>query len=616
MVLIEDYALVGDLQSAALVGAATARSTGSACRGSTPRRASRRCSATAEHGRWRLAPAGAVTAHLPPVPARDARAGDGVRDGRRCRARDRLHAAPRRRAAAADADRRGPRAVACRCGWSWRVRADYGSIRPWVEPAPDGVVAIAGPDAFRLSTPRRAASRGRHGRARSSSAVEGGRERFTLGWWPSHEASPPVEDADSALARTEAWWQEWSGRCTYRGEYRDAVLTSLIALKAMTSRVDRRAHRGADHVAARGPRRRRATGTTATAGCATPCSRSRRCSPAGTPTRRSRFRDFLLRVATGRSGRDADHVRRRRRAAADGVRAARTSRATRARGPSASATPPRSSSSSTSTARSSASRSSAPSASAASEDAPLAALARDRRPRRDGLARAGRRDLGGARPARHYTYSKVMAWVVFDRARPARGALRARRAGRALVARPATRSTGRCASAGYDPARGDVHAVLRLDRARRQHADDPARRVPAGHRRPRDGHDRRGDARASAGTASSRATRPTRPTTGSPAARASSWRARSGWSARSRSTAASTRRERCSSGCSSCATTSACSPRSTTSTARRQVGNFPQAFSHLALIEAAQAITAAATHPPGTPAAGPRSTASWPPATA
>jgi GH15 family glucan-1,4-alpha-glucosidase len=44
-----------------------------------------------------------------------------------------------------------------------------------------------------------------------------------------------VEDADSALARTETWWCEWSGRCAYEGPYRDEVLISLIALKAMTS---------------------------------------------------------------------------------------------------------------------------------------------------------------------------------------------------------------------------------------------------------------------------------------------------------------------------------------------------------------------------------------------
>ena len=64
--------------------------------------------------------------------------------------------------------------------------------------------------------------------------VEGARERFTLTWHLSYEETPPVEDADSALARTDAWWRQWSGRCGYQGAYREEVLSSLIALKAMT----------------------------------------------------------------------------------------------------------------------------------------------------------------------------------------------------------------------------------------------------------------------------------------------------------------------------------------------------------------------------------------------
>jgi GH15 family glucan-1,4-alpha-glucosidase len=114
------------------------------------------------------------------------------------------------------------------------LRPDYASIVPWVEAAPDGVIATAGPDAFRLSTvlPLEIED-GTVGA--DFVAVEGGRQRLSLTWHLSYEESPPVEDADSALARTEAWWREWSGRCAYQGRYRDEVLTSLIALKAMTS---------------------------------------------------------------------------------------------------------------------------------------------------------------------------------------------------------------------------------------------------------------------------------------------------------------------------------------------------------------------------------------------
>src|SRR5438093_5986256 len=113
------------------------------------------------------------------------------------------------------------------------LRPDYASIVPWVESAPDGVIAAAGPEAFRLSTvlPLEIED-GTVGA--DFVAVEGARQRLSLTWHLSYEESPPVEDADSALARTEAWWREWSGRCAYQGAYRDEVLTSLIALKGMT----------------------------------------------------------------------------------------------------------------------------------------------------------------------------------------------------------------------------------------------------------------------------------------------------------------------------------------------------------------------------------------------
>ena len=66
---------------------------------------------------------------------------------------------------------------------------------------------------------------------------EGTSERFVLSWFPSYERPGRTEDAHAALARTQAWWREWSERCTYRGEYRDEVLTSLIVLKALTDQV-------------------------------------------------------------------------------------------------------------------------------------------------------------------------------------------------------------------------------------------------------------------------------------------------------------------------------------------------------------------------------------------
>jgi GH15 family glucan-1,4-alpha-glucosidase len=231
-VLLEDYGLIGDMQTAALVGR-----DGGVDWLCLPRFDSASCFSALlgdeRHGRWRLAPAGGARAS-----ARRYRPGTLVletdfetADGA-VRVIDFM---PRRGEGA-------PRVMRIVEGLRGRVpmrmelslRPDYGTIRPWLEPAPDGAIATAGPDAFRLSTPLPLQLEDGTVGA-DFDAIEGGRERLTLSWHLSYEESPPVEDADSALARTEAWWQEWSGRCSYEGAYRDEVLMSLIALKAMTS---------------------------------------------------------------------------------------------------------------------------------------------------------------------------------------------------------------------------------------------------------------------------------------------------------------------------------------------------------------------------------------------
>jgi GH15 family glucan-1,4-alpha-glucosidase len=229
---IEDYALVGDLQSAALIS--TAGTVDWMC---VPRFDSPSCFAAllgdTDHGRWRIAPAdGTVATSRRYRPGTLILETDFETDGGVVRIVDfmppRGDGAPRLMRIVEGLAGRVPMRMAL------TLRPDYGSIKPWIERVPDGVAAIAGPDAFRLSTP--VPLQATDGTVHADIVVEaGGRERFTLSWWPSHELSPPVEDADSALARTEAWWQEWSGRCAYEGEYRDAVVTSLIALKAMTS---------------------------------------------------------------------------------------------------------------------------------------------------------------------------------------------------------------------------------------------------------------------------------------------------------------------------------------------------------------------------------------------
>jgi GH15 family glucan-1,4-alpha-glucosidase len=230
--LIEDYGLIGDMQSTALVGR-----NGSVDWLCLPRFDSASCFSALlgdeSHGRWLVAPAGEAQ-----KTSRRYRPGTLVLETDFETAEGAVRVIdfmPRRGEGA-------PRVMRIVEGLRGRVpmkmelslRPDYGSIKPWVERAADGVVATAGPDAFRLSTPL--PLNVQDGTVTSEFTVgEGARERLTLTWHLSYEETPAVEDADSALARTETWWRQWSGRCQYQGAYRDEVLTSLIALKAMTS---------------------------------------------------------------------------------------------------------------------------------------------------------------------------------------------------------------------------------------------------------------------------------------------------------------------------------------------------------------------------------------------
>jgi GH15 family glucan-1,4-alpha-glucosidase len=230
--LIEDYGLIGDLESAALVGR-----NGSVDWLCLPRFDSASCFSELlgdeRHGRWLVAPAGearATSRRYRPgtlILETDFEAAEGevrVIDFMPRRAQNQ----PRLMRIVEGLRGRVPMRM------DMSIRPDYGSIKPWTELVPDGALATAGPDSFRLSTPLRLDTR--NGSVSADFViVEGARERFTLSWQLSWEESAPVEDADSALARTEEWWREWSGRCRFEGAYRDQVLTSLIVLKAMTS---------------------------------------------------------------------------------------------------------------------------------------------------------------------------------------------------------------------------------------------------------------------------------------------------------------------------------------------------------------------------------------------
>jgi GH15 family glucan-1,4-alpha-glucosidase len=112
------------------------------------------------------------------------------------------------------------------------IRFDYGSIVPWVRTIDGTLRAIGGPDALSLWTPVKT-----HGvdlTTRAEFTVrEGDCVPFLLAWHPSHEAATPI-DVGTAVADTCRWWEEWCGRCAYDGEWHDEVMRSLITLKALT----------------------------------------------------------------------------------------------------------------------------------------------------------------------------------------------------------------------------------------------------------------------------------------------------------------------------------------------------------------------------------------------
>ena len=116
------------------------------------------------------------------------------------------------------------------------IRFDYGSIVPWVRRTSDGsLVAIAGPDAVVLQTP--VDVRGENLHTVAEFAVSAGeRVPFTLTWFPSHHDAVAPIDPERALADTCSFWRDWLGACTYAGRWGDAVLRSLMVLKAMTYR--------------------------------------------------------------------------------------------------------------------------------------------------------------------------------------------------------------------------------------------------------------------------------------------------------------------------------------------------------------------------------------------
>jgi len=227
---IENYALVGDLHAAALVG-----SDGSIDWLCFPRFDSGACFAALlggpEHGRWLLAPSAR------PVAARRRYRGDSLiletefdTEEGSVRIIDFMPLSNKRWDIVRIVEGLRGR-VSMRM--ELIVRFDYGSIVPWAHRAGDILLLTAGPDTLELASS--VAIEGQNMKTVAEFCVEAGaRESFVLNYRPSHAETQAAIDADEALTQTEGVWRDWSGRCTYQGRWHAAVLRSLITLKALT----------------------------------------------------------------------------------------------------------------------------------------------------------------------------------------------------------------------------------------------------------------------------------------------------------------------------------------------------------------------------------------------
>ncbi|MET7647433.1 glycoside hydrolase family 15 protein [Streptomyces sp. NPDC005426] len=229
---IEDYALIGDLQTAALVGR-----NGSVDWLCLPRFDSGACFAALlgdeDNGHWRIAPKGADTC------TRRAYVDDTLvletfwetRTGT-VKVIDFM---PQR-----DQEPDVMRIVEGVSGTVdmtsvIRLRFDFGSIVPWMRRSQGHRVAVAGPDSAWLRSEPPVKTWGQQFSTCSSFSVSAGeRVAFVLTWHPSHSPRPDLVDPYEALENTLSDWSEWSARCKYQGPYREAVIRSLITLKALT----------------------------------------------------------------------------------------------------------------------------------------------------------------------------------------------------------------------------------------------------------------------------------------------------------------------------------------------------------------------------------------------
>jgi GH15 family glucan-1,4-alpha-glucosidase len=113
------------------------------------------------------------------------------------------------------------------------IRFDYGSIVPWVRRRAEGLHAVAGPDALLLATPIDLVGRNLQTEAEFDVAP-GDRVPFVLTWFPSNQDLPQHTDAEQALVDTDDFWREWVTDCVHVGRFREPLVRSLVTLKALT----------------------------------------------------------------------------------------------------------------------------------------------------------------------------------------------------------------------------------------------------------------------------------------------------------------------------------------------------------------------------------------------
>ena len=228
---IEHYALLSDTESAALVGR-----DGSIDWLTFPRFDSASCFSALlgdeDAGRWKIAPAGEVFSV-----ERQYRPGTLVLETRFATAEGEVELVdcmPRRDDGRLDLVRlvRGIRGrVPMRMHLT--VRMDYGSIVPWVRRVDGTLRMVAGPDALTLTTPIEHQPEA-WSTVADFTVEEGDEIPFDLAWSPSHEGPPERIRVKDSIARTTRWWTEWAGQCTQFVPYVEPIRSSLIVLKGLT----------------------------------------------------------------------------------------------------------------------------------------------------------------------------------------------------------------------------------------------------------------------------------------------------------------------------------------------------------------------------------------------